>query len=258
MNRKLALTREVSPKVGACELTHLERSAIDWRRAREQHGRYEEVLAECGFEIIRLDPLDDHADGVFVEDTAVVFDELAVLARPGAESRRAEVDSTRCALGRYLPLAEIEAPETLDGGDVLRVGARVFVGLSLRTTQGAVGQLAEILGPRYRVSGVPFRHCLHLKSAASQVGEQAVIYNPDFVDADVFEGLELVAVDPAEPDAGNVLWTGSEVVVAAEFQKTRRILDAAGFSTRAVQASELAKAEGGLTCCSLLLQSFPA
>ena len=237
-----------------CQLTHLERAPIDVSRAAEQHLAYEKQLEALGCEVRSLPAEPELPDSVFVEDAAVVFDELAFLARSGAESRRAEVESIAQALQSYRKLASIEAPGTLDGGDVLRVGKRVFVGLSRRTNQAGLEQMRALLPVYgYSVESVPVERCLHLKSAVTQVGESMLLINPAWVEASAFRGLELIEVDAAEPFAANALLVKGVVVYPAAYERTRKRLAARGLGVVTVEVSELAKAEGGVTCCSLIL-----
>lgn len=237
-----------------CQLTHLARAPIDVSRAAEQHLAYEKQLEALGCEVCSLPAEPELPDSVFVEDAAVVFDELAFLARPGAESRRAEVASIAQALKPYRKLARIEPPGTLDGGDVLRVGKRVFVGLSRRTNQAGIEQMHALLPVYgYSVESVPVERCLHLKSAVTQVEEGALLINPTWVEPSAFRGLELIEVDAAEPFAANALLVKGVVVYPAAYERTRKRLAERGLGVVTVEVSELAKAEGGVTCCSLIL-----
>jgi dimethylargininase len=236
-----------------CELTHLERVPIDLERARAEHASYEDVLRRLGCHVTRLPATDDMADSVFIEDTAVVLDEMAVLARPGAPSRRAEVAAVGIALRSHRPIAAILPSGTIDGGDVLRAGRRLFVGVGARTNADGAKQLRGISAPfGYSVEETPFEGCLHLKTAATSVADDLVLVNPEWVDPGRFAPLRTIAVDPAEPFAANALRIGADVVYPAEYPRTRARLEAAGLRVHGVAARELAKAEGGVTCCSLV------
>lgn len=249
-----AITRAPSPNIAACELTHLERVEIDASRATAEHDAYERVLEELGCTVQRLPAEPDLPDSVFVEDTAVVLPELAVITRPGAPSRRLETASIAKALSRYRPLHSIAGPATMDGGDVLRIGRILYAGLTSRTSADAVAQLRGILEPfGYIVHGVEVQGCLHLKSAASWLGGDTVLLNPDWVDEGLFAGLERIHVHPDEPHAANVLRIGGTVLCAAAHSRTRARLAEHGYEVRPVDISELAKAEAGLTCSSLIL-----
>ena len=258
----IALTRSVPPAINHCELTHLARAPIDYARAVAEHDEYEAALGRLGCRVERLPDAPDLPDSVFVEDTAVVFDRVAVIARPGAASRRPEVDAMVAALRPRRPLAFIEAPGTLDGGDVLVTPGRVFVGISGRTNDVGARQLATHIAPHgYDVITMPVTGCLHLKSAVTlasgdlppEGGRSALLVNPAWLDPARFAGFDLIEVDPAEPYAANVLNIGGTILCAAEHPRTRARLEERGFVTTSVPAAELAKAEGGLTCGSVLL-----
>jgi len=244
----VALTREVPSTINACELTHVERRPIDVAAARAQHAAYEAALEAAGCTLRRLPPLDDMPDSVFVEDAAVVVDELAVIARPGAASRRAETASVAEALRAYRDVVAIEEPGTLDGGDVLLLGESVFVGLSARTNAEGARQLRELLEAYgYNVRTVSVEHALHLKSAATRVGRDKVLLNPQWIDRALFD-VDLTEVDPAEPFAANALLVGDTLLCSADYPRTNARLG----NVKEVDAGELAKAEGGLTCCSIV------
>lgn len=255
MRRRIAITRGVSPSLARCELTHLEREPIDVGVAEEQHRAYEALLTKLGVQVKHLPAEAEFPDSVFVEDAAIVLDEVAVIMRPGAASRRGETDSIARALETYRPLVHVQAPGEIDGGDVLTIGRKVYVGESTRTTAAAVAQLRELLEPHgYDVVAVPVRGALHLKSGVTAVAEDAVLINRQWVDADVFAGYRLIDVDPAEPGSANALRIGEFVVYATGFPKTRQRLQQQGIHPELVDASELAKAEGALTCCSLVFE----
>jgi dimethylargininase len=252
----LALTRDVSPALARCELTHLPRTRIDPDVARAQHRAYEDRLTDLGCILVRLPADPDLPDSVFVEDTCVLLDEVAVIARPGAESRRAEVNPVAEVLGRFRELRRIEAPGTLDGGDVLCLGRTVHLGLSGRTNPSGAEQLRAILaGFGYAVQPVEVTGCLHLKTAVSRVSGDAVLVNPAWVDPAVFAGWEAVEVDPAEPHAANALLVGQTVIHPASFPRTRARLTARGIRVEPVNVAELAKAEAGVTCCCVLIRT---
>jgi dimethylargininase len=251
----VAITRKISPNIEMCELTHLERELIDVDEAARQHGIYEECLRSLGCDVLSLAAEEDLPDSVFVEDTAVVVDELAIIARPGVESRRQETASIADALKSYRQLAYIEAPGTLDGGDVQVVGKDVYAGSSTRTNLKGIEQLSSILGPvGYRVIAVPVRSCLHLKAAAGLVAPGTMLINPEWVDREAFRGIRLLEVDPSEPRAASALLVGESVVYPDAFGKTRRRLEQFGISVTTVDLSELAKAESGVTCCSIVFE----
>lgn len=251
----LALTRGVSPAMASCELTHLGRVPIDPAVAARQHHLYEQALTRLGCRVEQVTPAPALPDSVFIEDTAIVVDELAVLARPGADSRLPEVEGVAGALGRYRPLVSIDAPGTLDGGDVLRVDRALYVGQSGRTNEAGIGQLRGHLAPfGYDVRGVKPTGCLHLKTAVTAISNEAVLLNPEWISPGIFGDLDVITVDPAEPFGANVVRVGDAVLMASAFPRTRRILEDRGIEVHVVDVSELAKAEGAVTCCSILLR----
>ena len=226
------------------------------RAAGSQHRRYEALLARLGCDVLSLPAEPALPDSVFVEDAAIVLDEVAVMTRPGAESRRPEVASIAAALERHRALAHIESPGTLDGGDVLVVGRDVYVGLSGRSNEAGVGQLRVVVEPLgYEVTGVPVTSCLHLKSAVARVAAGRLLVNRDWVDAAVFRGLDLIDVAPTEPSAANAHLVVETVVFPARVGRTRARLRGKGINVEPVEISELAKAEGGVTCCSLIFET---
>ena len=250
---RVAITRGVSPAIGRCELTHLNRTPIDIDVAKAQHALYEAVLGELGCRVQHLDEEPGLPDSVFVEDIAVVLDEVAIITRPGVPSRRGERPSVERALEPHRPLAHIREPGILDGGDVLVVGKDIHIGISSRSDTDALGQVQAIVADHgYLVDGIDVRACLHLKSAVTAVSDDPLLINPAWVDPGDLRGRTGIPVDPSEPGAANVIRVGDTVLIRAAFPRTGERLSAAGFDVRPIDASELAKAEGALTCCSLL------
>ena len=252
----IAVTRAVSLTLADCELTHRRRDRIDAAKAEAEHAAYEETLRTLGATVVRAPAEPTLPDAVFVEDAAIVVDEVAVITRPGAASRRPETESLAKTLARYRPLAQIEPPGTIDGGDVLVVGRTMYVGLSSRTNREAIAQLETLLGEwDYEVNPVPVSGCLHLKSAVTQVGENLLLLNDRFVRPDCFAPMERVAVAPEEPDGANALWIAGAAVYPMHHPRTAERLDRAGVRVVPVPCAELAKAEGAVTCCSIVFQA---
>ena len=248
----LALTRSIPHSLASCELTHLERVPIDVSRARQQHAEYERILASLGCEVVPVPAAHELPDSVFIEDTAIVFEELAVITRPGAASRQAETAAVASTLGAFRQLQFLDEPASLDGGDVLRLGRTLYVGVGSRTNAAGVQQLRDVVSSvGYEVRSVAVDGCLHLKSAITEVAPGIVILNPAWIDSQVFADYEIIEVDPSEPAAANVLRVGDVTVCAAAYPRTNARLAAAA-TVRTVDVSELAKAEGALTCCSLI------
>jgi dimethylargininase len=255
MEKLIAITRKVSRSIGRCELTHLDRIPIDLEQAAFQHKQYEETLKSLGVEILSLPEEPRLPDAVFVEDAAIVLDECAIITRPGAVSRQPETKSIARALAPFRVLHTLLAPGTLDGGDVLVVGKRIWVGLGTRSNPSAIDQMRAFLEPYgYTVSGTLVNGCLHLKSAVTQVAEDTLLINPAWVDQAAFAGMKFINVDPTEPYAANALLVGKTVLYQPAFPKTFLQLEAARIHPLIVDQSELAKAEGALTCCSLIFK----
>lgn len=251
----IALTRGVSPTLADCELQELDREPIDIAKAIAQHREYARCLEELGARLIELPAEPRFPDGVFVEDPALVLDEIAIMTRPGAESRRGEGESIAKALAPYRPLHWIQAPGTLEGGDVMRIGKTLYVGLSRRTNSDGVGQLRYFVEPLgYRVIAVPVRGCLHLKSACCCIDDDAVLVNPDWIDVALLDCVHFY-VSAKEPRAANILRIGDTLIYPDAFPRTREKLEELDYSVRTVDASELAKAEGGVTCTSILFDA---
>ena len=249
----VALTREVSASIADCELTHVARTPIDLAVARAQHEAYIEALELLGVRVVRLAELPAHPDAVFVEDTAVVLDEVAVLTRPGAASRRAEVDAMADALAPFRRTVRLTEPATLDGGEVLRLGRSLYVGHTPRTSREGIAALRGVVEPYgYEVREVAVSGALHLKTAVTQVSPDWILVNPDWVDAAEFDGFDALRVDPDEPFAANAVLVNDALIHSTAFPRTQAMLRAHGLRVTGVDASELAKAEGGVTCCSLL------
>lgn len=251
-----AITREVSSSLANCELSFIPRQPIDLAKARAQHRAYEELLRKLGALVISLPEEPDLPDSMFVEDPAIVLDELAVICSLGTESRRKEAPSLAAALEKHRKLTFVKLPGLLEGGDVLRVGKRIFVGLTRRTNADGIRQLAVILSPfGYDLTAVPVSGCLHLKSAVTYLGRNTLLGNRAWFQWARLEGFEWVDVDPAEPHAANALAIGDTVVFPASFPHTRQRIEAQGFHVTSIEIAELQKAESGLTCSSLLFDA---
>jgi len=247
------ITRQISQSINECELSFHERQPIDVAKAGAQHRAYRDCLAELGIQVVSLPAEPDLPDCVFVEDPALVVDEIAVISVMGAVSRRPEAQSLAAALTRYRKLEYLREPATLDGGDVMRVGRNLFVGLSRRTNREAIAQLSTILQPHgYQVNPVEVTGCLHLKSACSYIGGNTVLVNRSWLDADQLQQFELIDVPAEEPNAANALLVKDVVILPSSFPRTRELLERRGFRVRAIDVSELQKAESGVTCMSLI------
>ena len=253
-----AFTRAVSPRLADCQLTHQPRVLIDAAKAAQQHAAYEQALADAGFEIVRLPELADDPDAVFVEDTAVILDGHAIITRPGAASRIGEIDSTTAGLSPHLELHRIESGH-LDGGDVLRIGKRLYVGRSTRTNVEGIIDLSALVTPLgFEVHAARLRGCLHLKTGASFAGLDAsgtpiLLYDANSVDPTAFgKDVQPVAVSFDEPAAANCIRAGEHIIMPAGNPRTAALLRDRGLTVIEVDVSELQKAEAGVTCMSLI------
>jgi dimethylargininase len=253
-----ALVRPPTAAIARCELTYLAREPIDADLALRQHSAYVACLRELGVRIVALAPESELPDAVFVEDTAIVVDEVAVITRPGAASRRDEVASVAEALLPYRPLRSLTPPATLDGGDVLQIGRAFYVGVAPggRSNMEGVAQLREHLSPHdYTVQPVALDGCLHLKTAATYLGRGLLLANPAWLDAASFADVALLAVPSDEPYAANTLSIGDTTLLPANFPQTCALLQRRGLAVRILDTSELQKAEAGVTCQSILFET---
>jgi dimethylargininase len=251
-----AITRAVNPAIINCELSFIGRKPIDLTRAQEQHHAYERLLEKLGARVISLPAEPDLPDSMFVEDPAIVLDELAVILPLGTESRRPEAASLAQALGKFRKLEFVKLPGTMEGGDILRIGRKLYAGLTRRTNAEGIRQLAAILAPyNYEVIVVPVTGCLHLKSAVTYLGRNTLLANRPWFDTTPLAGYDWIDVDPAEPHAANALALGGTIIFPASFPRTGARIEACGFHVSQLDISELQKAESGLTCSSLLFDT---
>jgi len=250
----IALMREVSSKIIDCEITNITRVPIEPFIAKEEHREYSKTLTELGYKVHMIEADDNLPDSVFIEDTAIVLDEVAIITHPGAASRRAETKAVAEALSMYRNLEYIGPTGTLEGGDVMKAGKTLYVGKSCRSSAVGIGLLREIVKPYgYEVISVPVNGCLHLKSAVTQVAENTLLMNPAWVDPDDFSGFKVLTVHPSESYGANALLLDGGILYSIAFPKTRRKLIDEGFNVISIDISELSKAEGDITCCSIIL-----
>ncbi len=251
----VAITRPTGAELRDCELTHIDRTPIDVERALAQHSDYLDVLGSLGVEVVELPRLPDNPDAVFVEDTTLVLPEVAVLLRPGAESRRGEVPSMAAALADYREIRTMEAPETLDGGDVIVFGKRVLVGQTTRSNPAGISALIDLLSPfGYTVEAVPVRGVLHLKSAATVVDDETLIVFSPCVDLTGL-GARLLEAHPDEPQGANVVRVGDTLLVDASAPHTIAMLSGHVDRIVEVHVDEFAKAEGAISCKSVIFEA---
>jgi dimethylargininase len=251
----IALTREPSASLADGERTFRSRVAIDLAVAARQHERYRRVLSECGARVTTLPPIDDLPDAVFIEDVALVLDEIAILFHMGVMSRRQEPERAAAEIGRWREVVALPEDARAEGGDVVRLGRTLYVGRTGRTDDRGIAALGAVATPLgYRVVPIEVAGCLHLKSACTALDDETLLANPAWVDPTAFEARRTIEVDPGELGAANAVRIGSSVLVQAGCPRTLERVAAAGYDTRAVDVGELAKAEGSLTCLSLLFE----
>jgi dimethylargininase len=252
ISRGTALVRRPSPRLAEGIVTHIERSTVDVGLALDQHDDYVHTLQSLGWQVIFVEPADDCPDSVFIEDTVVVIGDIAVLTRPGAETRRPEIAGVEAALdSTELTVRRIEEPGTLDGGDVLQVGDRVYVGRGGRTNAEGIRQLRRIARDAGRtVVAIPLERVLHLKSAVTALPDGTFLIFEDLVDASLFPGVRAVT---EEPGAHVVLLGGDDVLVAASAPVTAAMIADLGYSPVVVDISEFEKLEGCVTCLNVLI-----
>jgi len=252
----LAITHVPSPNMQRGERTFVDELVVDYELSLRQHAEYRAALQRCGAEVIVLDVNRTMPDCVFVEDTAIVLRELAVMMSPGAESRRGEPAGIEPSLRQFREVRRVKRPATIDGGDVVVAGRSVYVGESPRTNSEGIAALRETLAPfGYSVTGVPVRQCLHLKTACSALPDGRFLVNAEWIDASPLPAERLVSVPADEPWAGDVLVIGNQIILAEAFPQTADLLSGLGFETIPVAVSEFAKVEGGVTCLSLVFEA---
>jgi dimethylargininase len=252
---QMAITRPTGDELQDCELTHIARSPISVPQAISQHDDYLAVLRSLDVTVIELPRLPGHPDAVFVEDTALVLAELGILLRPGAPSRMGELPSMAAALRQYRRCVALQAPATLDGGDLIVFGRRILVGETTRSDADGAAALAELVKPfGYRVDTVPVQGVLHLKSAATVVDDETLIVNPACVDLG-FLGAKVLEVPPAEPQGANVVRVGDSLLADASAPTTIDMLRGHGAAVREVPVDEFAKAEGAISCKGVIFEA---
>jgi dimethylargininase len=250
-----AFTRAVSPRISECELTFIDRQPINFERAVQQHQQYEEMLRSLGVGVLQIPADDQCPDSCFLEDTALVLDEIAVLTRPGSDARRAEVTGVAPAIRKHREIVQIEAPATLEGGDVLRIGRDLFVGVTTRTTSEGIEALRKHVEPfGYRVLPVVVPGALHLKSVCTALDEGTILADATRVDLSPLSKYEVIQVPAEEWMAANVLLVNGRVCLHSGFRRTIGLLQQRGIEVRTVDISEFLKAEAGLTCMSLIFE----
>lgn len=235
-----------------CELTYLESEKIDMQKALSQHQAYIKMIQECGVEVDVIKDNLDLADSVFVEDPIIVFDEVAVVTSMGVESRRSESEALENYFSKIKPIRQIKLPAKIEGGDVLVIGKKVYVGLSPRTNQEAIDALAAILKPyEYEVIGVKVHGCLHLKTCCTALDNQTLLINKEWVDTKDFQGYAIIETPKEEPFGANIMQINGYICMNKAFPKTLALIEKLEYKVKSCDISEFVKAEAGLTCMSV-------
>lgn len=246
-----AIARTPSAKLSR-GLTTANLGPPEYSKALNQHGQYVELLTRLGLKVEVLASVEEFPDAHFVEDTAVVFPELALIARPGAPSRRGEAGLMAPILANYRNVVHIDPPGTLDGGDVLTIGKNIFVGLTDRTDRNGFDQLSEILTPlNYNCQAIPITAGLHLKSSVNYISNGTILVTQELAGNRTWEGYRKIIVDPQEQYAANTLWVNDNLLVPAGFPGTTAKIKTLGLPVHELEMTEMQKMDGGLTCLSL-------
>jgi dimethylargininase len=245
-----AITRE--PGINFADgITSADTGSPDFEKAVEQHHSYCEALRACGIEVTLLEADRQYPDGCFVEDTAVIAEDLAVITRPGDPSRKGEVKQIARLLSSFKQIETIKAPGTLDGGDVMRVGSHFYIGLSGRTNKEGADQLSSLLERcGFTSSLIPVTRVLHLKTGITFIGKDTYITVAEF--EPFFSGSNIICLAPEERYAANTLLINGRLLIPKGYPKVREKIAASGYDTVEVEMSEFRKMDGGLTCLSLL------
>ncbi len=225
----------------------------NYPQALAQHGAYVEALRACGLDVTILPPDNEHPDSTFVEDTALLTAECAIIMRPGATSRRDETQTIEPALRDHFKTVEhVQAPGTVDAGDIMMVGRHFFIGLSQRTNQSGAEQIIQILN-RHGMSGstVPLKEMLHLKSGVAYLENNTMVATGEFLNRAEFANFRVIPIPNEEAYAANCLWLNGTVLVPAGYPQAKQAIEAAGYQTIALEMSEFRKLDGGLSCLSL-------
>ncbi|MEZ5198954.1 MAG: arginine deiminase family protein [Bacteroidales bacterium] len=225
----------------------------DYERALAQHQNYINALKQCGLKVFVMDADDNYPDSTFVEDTALLTPECAIITNPGAPTRKGEIDEMKIFLGKFYPYIEIvKAPATVEAGDIMMVGAHFFIGLSERTNRAGAEQIIRFL-EKYGMSGsiVKFEDVLHLKTGVAYLENNNLLAVDSFACKPEFTHFNILKVEEDEGYAANCIWVNGTVIVPEGYPKTRKTIEMAGYKTIAVNVSEFRKLDGGLSCLSL-------
>lgn len=255
----IGFTHAVSPNIPSCEITFIDRAQINYELAVRQHDEYCAVLKKCGVVVKRLSANLSYPDSCFVEDTAIVLDELAIVTSMGTASRRGETAAIEAELSKYREIAQIQLPAMIEGGDVLQVGRKLFVGLSSRTNAQGIKELSRITEPLgYSLSPVNIKSSLHFKTACSAINDETLLVNPNWIDLEPFKGFNVLFTPDDESWAANTLRISDITCLQAGFPKTVELVERLHHRIEILDISEFRKAEAGISCLSIILQDATA
>lgn len=256
MSTSVALVRRVGSSFRDCLAATPPVPPLDPGLASKQHAAYVACLEEHGFAVTVVDADERHPDGCFIEDTAVVIGETALVTHPGHQSRRGEVEAVAAALESLVGIERMAAPATLDGGDVLQIGGQIFVGVGSRTNQQGFEVLADFARRMGKaITSVRPEGVLHLKSAATALDDDTVLLHGGFVDPGAFEGFRVIQVEGTDPEAANVVRLGDgSILIGHGYDSTASLVAGLGYRVVRVDVSEFARADGGLTCLSIRIR----
>lgn len=250
---KYAIIRGVPYTYDKCIKSHKVENKINVELAKEQHRRYCEILEQLGLILIVIEPDDRFPDCCFVEDPAIVIGDIAIISRMAAKSRTGEEIEVRNTLSRYKKVYEINPPGTIDGGDILRINEKIYVGVSQRTNQFAVQQVRTFLSDYdYQVIPVRIKHILHLKSACTYIGNNYIVMFPGHFDDRIFSEYDKIIVRKSEAYSANCLSVNGKVLVQKGYPNTKKLIENEGFETVEIEMSEFRKGGGSLTCLSII------
>ena len=255
INENKAIVRRIPNSFKHCITTMENKVPINVEMARVQHQNYCEILESLGLQLIRLDADEDLPDCCFTEDTVIVMDEIAIIANPVMSSRKGELDEIINTLKPYRKLYQLQSPAYLDGGDVIQIDRKLFIGLSARTNMAAIEQVADwVAGYGYEVISVPVNNTLHLKSASTYIGMGTVLLSPENVDPIYFSKYQVIEVPSSESYCADALAVGNNVLIPEGYPGTKAKLIQHGFQVITLDVSEIKKADGALTCMSVIFR----
>ena len=251
-----AVTHKPSPLLKNCELTFLPRQKMDFQKTQIQHENYCDTLSKLGADVIILEENLDLPDCAFVEDAAIVLDEIAIITSMGVSTRRGETKLIEKKLAKFRPLEKIKLPAKIEGGDVLTIGKNLFVGNSSRTNAEGISALKKIVNPfGYKVFAVDVLGSLHLKTACTALDSETILVNPEWIETEVFKDFRKINLPQNEPFAANILRINDTICIHSAFTETAEKIEKLGYKISTVNISEFLKAEAGLTCLSLIFEN---